>query len=139
MRAIYWTEAKRRNFRLVLPVDHVLAESFDSAATHVTDIASTPEGWMGLDIGPKTIDQFSREISTARTIVWNGPLGMFEKPAFAQGTLAIARAVAAASSNGRYVHCRRRRFRRGRGTVRRRLANFAHLNGRWRFAGISRR
>ncbi len=93
-------EAKRRNFRLVLPVDHVLAESFDSAATRVTDIASTPEGWMGLDIGPKTIDQFSREISTARTIVWNGPLGMFEKPAFAQGTLAIARAVAAASSKG---------------------------------------
>jgi phosphoglycerate kinase len=93
-------EAKRRNFRLVLPVDHVLAESFDSAATRVTDIAHTPEGWMGLDIGPKTIDEFSREISTARTIVWNGPLGMFEKPAFAQGTLAVARAVAAASGTG---------------------------------------
>ena len=93
-------EAKRRNFRLLLPVDHVLAESFDSAATRVTDIADTPEGWMGLDIGPKTIDQFSREISTARTIVWNGPLGMFEKPAFAQGTLAVARAVAAASGTG---------------------------------------
>jgi len=93
-------EAKRRNFRLLLPVDHVLAESFDSAATRVTDIADTPEGWMGLDIGPKTIDEFSREISTARTIVWNGPLGMFEKPAFAQGTLAVARAVAAASGTG---------------------------------------
>lgn len=93
-------EAERRKFRLVLPVDHVLAESIDSTATRVTDIAQTPEGWMGLDIGPKTIELFSREISSARTIVWNGPLGMFEKPAFALGTLAIARAVAAASSKG---------------------------------------
>jgi phosphoglycerate kinase len=93
-------EAERRNFWLVLPVDHVLAESIDSTATRVTDIAQTPEGWMGLDIGPKTIELFSREISSARTVVWNGPLGMFEKPAFAQGTLAIARAVAAASSKG---------------------------------------
>jgi phosphoglycerate kinase len=93
-------EAERRKFRLVLPVDHVLAESIDSTTTRVTDIAQTPEGWMGLDIGPKTIELFSREISSARTIVWNGPLGMFEKPAFAQGTLAIARAVAAASGKG---------------------------------------
>src|SRR5271155_2608312 len=93
-------EARQRQFQLVLPVDHVLAESFDSTMTRVTDIAQTPEGWMGLDIGPKTIELFSREISAARTIVWNGPLGMFEKPAFAQGTLAIARAVAAASGTG---------------------------------------
>jgi phosphoglycerate kinase len=93
-------EAERRKFRLLLPVDHVLAESIDSTATRITDIAQTPDGWMGLDIGPKTIELFSREISSARTIVWNGPLGMFEKPAFAQGTLAVARAVAAASSKG---------------------------------------
>jgi phosphoglycerate kinase len=93
-------EAARRKFRLLLPVDHVLAESIDSTVTRVTDISQTPKGWMGLDIGPKTIELFSREISAARTIVWNGPLGMFEKPAFAQGTLAIARAVAAASSRG---------------------------------------
>jgi len=93
-------EAESRNFRLGLPVDHVLAESPDSAATKITDIDQTPEGWMGLDIGPKTIAQFEREIGAARTIVWNGPLGMFEKPAFAKGTLAIARAVAAATSKG---------------------------------------
>src|SRR5271167_2488786 len=93
-------EAQRRKFRLVLPVDHVLAESIDSTATRVTDIAHTPDGWMGLDIGPSTVSLFQKEISAARTIVWNGPLGMFEKPAFAQGTLAIARAVAAASSKG---------------------------------------
>ena len=93
-------EAKRRNFRLLLPVDHVLAESPDSTATRVTDIAHTPDGWMGLDVGPKTVEEFRREISDARTVIWNGPLGMFEKPAFAQGTLGIARAVAAATKTG---------------------------------------
>ena len=93
-------EAKRRNFRLLLPVDHVLAESPDSMATRITDVAHTPDGWMGLDVGPKTIDEFRREISTARTVIWNGPLGMFEKPAFAQGTLGIAHAVAAATKAG---------------------------------------
>jgi len=94
------SEAKKRNFRLLLPVDHVLAQSPDSAETKVTDIDHTPDGWMGLDVGPQTIELFSKEISAARTIVWNGPLGMFEKPAFAQGTLAMARAVAAATSRG---------------------------------------
>jgi phosphoglycerate kinase len=93
-------EARSRKFRLLLPVDHVLAESPDSTATKTTDIADTPEGWMGLDVGPRTIAQFSQEISKARTIVWNGPLGMFERPAFAQGTLAMARAVAAATVAG---------------------------------------
>jgi phosphoglycerate kinase len=93
-------EARIRKFRLLLPVDHVLAESPDSSATKTTDIADTPDGWMGLDVGPKTIAQFSQEISKARTIVWNGPLGMFEKPAFAPGTLAMARAVAAATVAG---------------------------------------
>jgi phosphoglycerate kinase len=92
--------ARRRNFRFVLPVDHVVAESPNSAETSITDIAQTPENLMGLDIGPKTIALFNEQIKSARTIVWNGPLGIFEKPAFAQGTLAIARAVAAASSAG---------------------------------------
>jgi phosphoglycerate kinase len=93
-------EARRRQFRLRLPVDHVLAESPDSTVTKVMDIAHTPDGWMGLDVGPKTIEQFGAEIAAARTIVWNGPLGMFEKPAFAQGTLGMARAVAAATKKG---------------------------------------
>ncbi|HKS81809.1 MAG TPA: phosphoglycerate kinase [Candidatus Acidoferrales bacterium] len=93
-------EAESRKFRLRLPVDHVLAESPDSTATKVTDIAATPEGWMGLDVGPRTIEEFRKEIAAARTIVWNGPLGMFEKPAFAKGTLEVARAVAAATSKG---------------------------------------
>ena len=93
-------QARARNFRLLLPVDHVLAQSPDSTTTQIAEIAATPEGWMGLDVGPKTIEQFSNEISKARTILWNGPLGMFEKPAFAQGTLAIAKAVANATKLG---------------------------------------
>jgi phosphoglycerate kinase len=94
-------EARKRNFRLLLPVDHVLAESPNAtAAVKTSDIAATPETLMGLDVGPKTIAEFSKEIAKAKTIVWNGPLGMFEKPAFAQGTLAMARAVAAATAAG---------------------------------------
>jgi len=84
----------------MLPVDHVIAESPDSTATKVADINTTPDGWMGLDIGPKSVDLFGKEIANARTIVWNGPLGMFERPAFAHGTLGIAKAVAAATKAG---------------------------------------
>ena len=93
-------EAAERKFALLLPVDHVLAESPNSTATMIADIAHTPDNMMGLDIGPKTVKLFGDEIAKARTIVWNGPLGMFEKPQFAQGTLGIARAVAAATRNG---------------------------------------
>jgi phosphoglycerate kinase len=93
-------ETHSRKFHLLLPVDHVLAQSPDSTVTKITDIAHTPNDWMGLDVGPKTIELFAAEISKARTIVWNGPLGMFERPAFAQGTLAMARAVAAATAAG---------------------------------------
>jgi phosphoglycerate kinase len=93
-------QARQGDFRLLLPIDHVVAESPDSTVTKVIDIASTPAGSMGLDVGPKTIELFRSEISRARTIVWNGPLGMFEKPAFAQGTLAMARAVAGATKSG---------------------------------------
>jgi len=93
-------EARSRKFKFLLPVDHVIAESPDSTATKVADINTTPDGWMGLDIGPKTVGLFGQEIAKARTIVWNGPLGMFERPAFAQGTLGIAKAVAAATKSG---------------------------------------
>jgi phosphoglycerate kinase len=93
-------EAKAKNFKLLLPVDHVIAESPDATATQTTDIANTPDNMMGLDIGPKTVALFSKEIAAAKTIVWNGPMGMFEKPQFAQGTLGIARAVAEATAKG---------------------------------------
>src|SRR5580700_4844372 len=93
-------DARRRHFRFLLPVDHVVAESPNSAETSIVDIAKTPENLMGLDIGPQTIAVFNEQVTGARTIVWNGPLGIFEKPAFAHGTLAMARALAAASAAG---------------------------------------
>jgi phosphoglycerate kinase len=93
-------EAAERKFQLLLPIDHVLAESPNSTATQISDIAHTPDNMMGLDIGPQTVKLFSDEIAKARTIVWNGPLGMFEKTQFVQGTLGITRAVAAATRNG---------------------------------------
>ncbi|HEV2289735.1 MAG TPA: phosphoglycerate kinase [Candidatus Acidoferrales bacterium] len=94
-------EARERHCAIVLPVDHVLARGLEEGAqTQITGVEGTPADWMGLDIGPKTIDLFCREIAGAKTIVWNGPVGMFEKPAFARGTLAIAQAVADATMKG---------------------------------------
>jgi triosephosphate isomerase len=93
--------AKQNNRKLLLPVDHVIAPEFKATAPATTvDIAATPDDQMGLDIGPKTAAAFAAEISRAKTIVWNGPMGVFEMPAFANGTLEIARAVAAATSAG---------------------------------------
>ena len=90
------------HFHLRLPVDHVIARSpaATAAETQTVEVGRTPPDWMGLDIGPRTIIQFRAEIAQAKTIVWNGPLGMFEKPAFARGTLEIARAVADATAAG---------------------------------------
>jgi phosphoglycerate kinase len=94
-------EAKQRNFRLLLPTDHVLgAELKVDTKTQTTSVNATPDGWMGLDIGPETVTKFSAELAHAKTIVWNGPMGVFEMPAFAKGTLEIARAVAAATAKG---------------------------------------
>ena len=94
-------DAKQRNFKFLLPADHVIAPEFkaDAPATTV-DVNSTPADQMGLDIGPKTIAAYAAEISKSKTIVWNGPMGVFEMPAFAKGTLEVAKAVAAATSAG---------------------------------------
>ncbi len=94
-------DAKENNRRLLLPVDHVIAPEFKATAPATTvDIAATPADQMGLDIGPKTAAAFAAEISRAKTIVWNGPMGVFEMPAFANGTLEVARAVATATGAG---------------------------------------
>jgi phosphoglycerate kinase len=94
-------EARQRNFRLLLPSDHVLGAEFKAdTKTQITSVSATPDGWMGLDIGPDTVAKFGDELSRAKTIVWNGPMGVFEMPAFAKGTLEIARAVAAATAKG---------------------------------------
>ena len=83
------------SFDVVLPVDVVAAASFDAdAETQVTAFAELPEGWLGLDIGLETRADFARRISGARTVFWNGPMGVFEWPAFAAGTFVVARALA---------------------------------------------
>ena len=94
-------DAKQRNFKFLLPADHVIAPEFKADAPAATvDINSTPADQMGLDIGPKTIAAYAAEIAKSKTIVWNGPMGVFEMPAFAKGTLEVAKAVAAATSAG---------------------------------------
>ena len=94
-------EAKQKNFKLLLPSDHVVAKELKPDAKPTTvEVSATPADQMGLDIGPKTVSTYSAEIAKAKTIVWNGPMGVFEMPAFAKGTLAIAKAVAAATSAG---------------------------------------
>ena len=86
--------------RFLLPVDHVLADRFaPDAATQIFEgDGPFPAEWMALDIGPKSIDLFTKEIAGASTIVWNGPMGVFELPAFAAGTTQVAEAVAANAS-----------------------------------------
>jgi phosphoglycerate kinase len=90
--------ARRRGVALVLPVDAVVADGLDSAQGRTVGIREIPAGQMGLDIGPRTVERFTSALGDARTIVWNGPMGVFEKPAFAAGTLALARAVAKSSA-----------------------------------------
>jgi len=89
-------EAQRRSVRLLLPLDHVMAEKIDGAAATQTVSTDTgiPDDRMGLDIGPDTVAAFSNEIAGAKTIVWNGPMGVFEMPPFAKGTMKIAQAIA---------------------------------------------
>ena len=94
-------EAQKKKFALLLPVDHVVGAEFKAdTATQTVSVSATPDGWMGLDIGPKTIEAYRQKIAPAKTIVWNGPMGVFEMPAFAKGTLEIAKAVAAATGAG---------------------------------------
>jgi len=94
-------EAQQKKFALLLPVDQVVGAEFKAdTPTQTLSVSATPDGWMGLDIGPKTVDTYRQKIASAKTIVWNGPMGVFEMPAFAKGTLEVARAVAAATSSG---------------------------------------
>ncbi|MGA2585836.1 MAG: phosphoglycerate kinase [Candidatus Aminicenantales bacterium] len=92
-------KAQQKNVQFHLPIDHVLTASIESGvAVKIVDAFPFPEDMMGVDIGPKTIAAYSGIIARAKTIVWNGPLGVFEKPAFANGTMKIAEAVANAGA-----------------------------------------
>src|SRR5690348_12362877 len=84
------------SFEAMLPVDVVAASAFEAdAETQVTPFDALPDGWLGLDVGPETRSEFARRIAGARTVFWNGPMGVFEWPSFAAGTVAVAEAVAA--------------------------------------------
>lgn len=88
-------EARKRNVRLLLPVDLVVAQDLSAEAPHkVVRAEEVPEGWMAVDIGPETRQAFAQALEGARTVVWNGPMGVFEVDPFAAGTEAVARAVA---------------------------------------------
>jgi len=94
-------KAEAKGVNLVLPVDQVLADKFDNEAnTEVADIDKGKAGFMGLDIGPKSIEELSEVIMNSRTILWNGPMGVFEMPNFQNGTVSIAKAIAESTSKG---------------------------------------
>ena len=86
-------KAKRSNVKIVLPIDHVMGDSFNANAK-VRIGEKIDEGWMGLDIGPKTVELFEKELARAKTILWNGPVGVFEWEAFSKGSREIANFIA---------------------------------------------
>ena len=92
------SRSSEKKVSIELPVDHVVASGLDSTDAQVTAVEKTPQDRMGLDIGPETVKRYSEIVRQAKTIVWNGPMGVFEKPRFAEGTFAIALAVAASNA-----------------------------------------
>ena len=91
--------AKERGVKFLLPVDSVAADKFDAEA-NTQIVSEVPEGWMGLDIGPESVKLFAEALQGAKTVVWNGPMGCFEMPAFAKGTFGVCEAVAQVKANG---------------------------------------
>jgi phosphoglycerate kinase len=96
-------KAKANNVNVYIPVDAVNADKFEADAnTVVSRTDATPDGWMGLDIGDNTIKQYKDIIYNSKTILWNGPMGVFEMDKFAKGTTAVANAIATATSKGAF-------------------------------------
>jgi phosphoglycerate kinase len=96
-------KAKEKGVNLLLPVDSLNADKFDNdAETNVSAVDAVPDGWLGLDIAEETIKLFSDVIAKSKTILWNGPMGVFEMEKFSKGTTAIAKAIAEATSQGAF-------------------------------------
>lgn len=96
-------KAAAKGVRIHLPIDSIIADKFSAdATTRTANSGSIPDGWMGLDIGPAARTAFAQVIASSKTILWNGPMGVFEMPVFQQGTLAVAQAVAAATAAGAF-------------------------------------
>lgn len=95
--------AKEKNTEIHLPVDAVIADAFSNDAnTQIVDTTEIPEGWMGLDCGPKTSENFAEVIAKSKTILWNGPLGVFELENFSKGTIELGNAISKATENGAF-------------------------------------
>ncbi len=95
--------AKEKNVQVLLPVDNVVADTFSNDAhTKITPTDAVPDGWMGLDAGPETIKQVREVIMNSKTILWNGPMGVFEMEKFAEGTRQVALAIADATAQGAF-------------------------------------
>ncbi len=96
-------KAKAKNVNLILPVDTIIADKFDANAnSKACNINEIPDGWMGLDIGPESEKLFNATIASSKTILWNGPAGVFEFEKFSHGTKAVANAIADATSKGAF-------------------------------------
>jgi len=96
-------KAKELGVNLMLPIDSVIADAFSNdAQTQICHNTSIPEGWMGLDIGPEAAEVFSQSIKESRTILWNGPMGVFEMSKFSAGTKSVAEAIVEATKNGAF-------------------------------------
>ena len=96
-------KAKEKGVQVHLPVDSVIADSFsEQASTQTESVDNIPDGWMGLDVGPETIRNFSNVIMDSKIILWNGPLGVFEMDTFAKGTIQLGEAIAEATKNGAF-------------------------------------
>ena len=96
-------EAKKKNVKVYMPVDAVIADSFsDTANTKITAVNKIPDGWMGLDVGPKTNKIFEEVILNSKIILWNGPVGVFEMDSFAEGTKILGQNIAKATKKGAF-------------------------------------
>ncbi|NJW51984.1 phosphoglycerate kinase [Salinimicrobium oceani] len=96
-------KAEEKGVKIHLPVDSVVADSFsEDANTRIVAVNEIPEDWMGLDIGPQTVKKYGEVLENSKTILWNGPMGVFEMPAFSKGTIAIGEYIAAATQKGAF-------------------------------------
>jgi phosphoglycerate kinase len=96
-------QAKEKNVKIHLPVDVLAADAFDNNAnTQVVDVTNIPNGWQGLDCGPKSKAIFDKVVNESKTILWNGPLGVFEMETFASGTIELGNSIAEATKNGAF-------------------------------------
>lgn len=96
-------KAKEKNVQIHLPVDVIAADGFkNDANTQVVDVTAIPDGWQGLDAGPKSLENFKKVILESKTILWNGPLGVFEMENFAKGTIELGNFIAEATNNGAF-------------------------------------